>query len=104
MNKKNRPHTIAATDAAKGKAGEIRFQQWLEASAVGFLNIEQTPLTMPKNLEGRFKRADYLVGTAGDVDADSGLIAVRTLKQRHRPRRARGAGTSCPVGAARGRA
>ncbi len=61
MNNK-KPSAIRPADAAKGAAGETRFQQWLEASEVGFFNIEQNPPTMPKHLRGKFKRADYIVG------------------------------------------
>ena len=61
-NKKPQRRTIRPADAAKGAAGETRFQQWLEASDVGFFNIEQTPLTMPKNLRSEYKRADYIIG------------------------------------------
>lgn len=84
MNNK-KSSAIRPADAAKGAAAERRFQDWLSASEVTHLYIEQSPLSMPSHLRGKFKRADNLVGVPGvgilafDVKAktiypDEGLI------------------------------
>ncbi len=65
MNKKKPQPPIRPADAAKGAAAELRFGEWLDASEVAGLYIEQSPLTMPKHLRGTFKRVDYLVGVPG---------------------------------------
>ena len=54
------PHLIA-----RGMAAERRFQDWLDASVVPHLYVEQSPLTVPAPLKGRIKRPDYLVGLPG---------------------------------------
>ncbi|MFB2553782.1 hypothetical protein [Ensifer soli] len=46
----------------KGAKAEDDFRAWLNRSGVGYLYIEQSPLTVPEGLRGRIKRPDYLVG------------------------------------------
>ena len=68
MNKNNRlaGHTGPNdTDRAKGAAAEATFARWLDASVLGHLYVEQSPLTVPAPLRGQIKRPDYLVGIPG---------------------------------------
>lgn len=68
---------LPAKHKAKGEAAETTFQRWLDRSAVPYIYIEQTPMTVPAGLRGRIKRPDYLVGVphigalAFDVKAKS---------------------------------
>ena len=72
MNNKRppKPPAIRPEDAAKGAAAETTFAQWLDASEVAAVYLDQSKLTMPAHLRGKFKRVDYLVGIAG-----TGIIA-----------------------------
>ena len=58
-----RPRTrITPADAARGAAAEDVFRDWLDASQVAHVYLDQTPITVPEALRGRIKRPDYLVG------------------------------------------
>lgn len=46
------------------KAGR-RFADWLDASVLPHLYVEQSPMTVPEPLRGEIKRPDYLVGIPG---------------------------------------
>lgn len=69
MNKNNRHRCPYAgpspADRAKGDAAERAFAQWLDASVLPHLYVEQSPLTVPAPLRGQIKRPDYLVGIPG---------------------------------------
>lgn len=60
-----KPPAIRPEDAAKGAAAESAFALWLDASEIAHLYLDQSSLTMPAHLRGRFKRVDYLVGIPG---------------------------------------
>lgn len=47
---------------AKGEKAEAAFRDWLNRSGVGYVYVEQSPLTVPEAHRGRIKRPDYLVG------------------------------------------
>lgn len=68
MNNKSRrrPHPgPTPADRAKGEAAERAFADWLDASVLPHLYVEQSPLTVPAPLRGEIKRPDYLVGIPG---------------------------------------
>ncbi|KQT65859.1 MULTISPECIES: hypothetical protein [unclassified Aureimonas] len=62
---------------AKGDKAEAVFREWLDASGVPHLYVEQSPLTVPEAYRGRIKRPDFIVGVpqvgqlAFDVKAKS---------------------------------
>lgn len=60
-----RARTITPADAAKGAKAEVAFREWLDASTLPHIYIEQSPLTVPEPLRGAIKRPDYLVGIPG---------------------------------------
>ncbi|MBB3938060.1 hypothetical protein [Aureimonas phyllosphaerae] len=49
----------------RGFAAERSFRDWLDASVVPHLYVEQSPVTVPAPLRGQIKRPDYLVGLPG---------------------------------------
>ena len=59
------PRTIHPADKAKGDRAEFRFQDWLDASRVPHIYLDQTPLSVPEHLRGQLKRPDYVVGVPG---------------------------------------
>jgi hypothetical protein len=63
---RRRPHPgPTPADRAKGEAAERAFADWLDASVLPHLYVEQSPLTVPAPLRGEIKRPDYLVGIPG---------------------------------------
>jgi Holliday junction resolvase len=68
VKKNNAPRPYAGpspADRAKGDAAERAFAEWLDASVLPHLYVEQSPLTVPAPLRGQIKRPDYLVGIPG---------------------------------------
>lgn len=49
----------------RGAKAERLFAQWLDASVLPHLYVEQSPMTVPAPLRGEIKRPDYLVGIPG---------------------------------------
>lgn len=49
----------------RGAKAERRFADWLDASVLPHLYVEQSPMTVPEPLRGEIKRPDYLVGIPG---------------------------------------
>ena len=49
----------------RGAKAERRFADWLDASVLPHLYVEQSPMTVPAPLRGEIKRPDYLVGIPG---------------------------------------
>ena len=56
----------------RGDKTEKVFAAWLDRSVLPYLYIEQSQLTVPKELRGEIKRADYIVGLplVGSVSVD----------------------------------
>lgn len=46
----------------RGRETEIAFRDWLDRSALAYLAADQTPITVPRALQGNIKRPDFLVG------------------------------------------
>ncbi|WP_439926190.1 hypothetical protein [Nitrobacter sp. JJSN] len=65
MNVRRQRSPVAPADAAKGRAAELAFRQWLDAAVLPHLYVEQSPLTVPVPLRGKIKRPDYIVGIPG---------------------------------------
>lgn len=56
----------------QGEAAEAAFAAWLNRSALPYIYVEQSPLTVPDKLKGSIKRPDYIVGLPmiGNVSCD----------------------------------
>jgi hypothetical protein len=56
----------------KGQGAELAFRLWVEKSGLSHLYIEQSPFSVPANLQGKIKRPDYILGfpTIGSVAFD----------------------------------
>jgi hypothetical protein len=53
---------ITAAKRARGLRAEQIFQQWLDREGVPYFYFDQTPFTVPLNLQGKIKRPDFAVG------------------------------------------
>lgn len=49
----------------RGAKAERLFADWLDASVLPHIYVEQSPMTVPEPLRGEIKRPDYLVGIPG---------------------------------------
>lgn len=61
---------IPAANRIRGHHAEVAFKQWLNSSRLGYMVVDQTPLSVPIGHK-RIKRPDYLVGLLS-----IGMIAV----------------------------
>nr|WP_137830768.1 hypothetical protein [Methylobacterium sp. L1A1] len=73
---------IHPADQAKGDEGERRFQNWLDASRLPHVYLDQTPMSVPDHLRGEMKRPDYVVGVPG-VGAVAFDVKVKSLYNGH---------------------